>query len=244
MLDAPQHGPRPLPLFLEMLREKTAASADRRAAALAGLRAYQEAPRDRPRALPDAGPAQGRARLRDYGGAGRDVVFVPSLINPPFILDLAPQKSLLRWCSEQGLRPWLLDWGAPGPTDRDEDIDAHIERILVPLIAQFAAPPLLVGYCLGGTMALGAAAIAPVAGVAAIAAPWRFSGFGAGRAAIAFGFALFDLASWLFFVLMLLWGLCSGVKRTTEQTTLRYVRWRKRRRAARERRLALLRPAV
>ena len=185
MLDAPQHGPRPLPLFLEMLREKTAASADRRAAALAGLRAYQEAPRDRPRALPDAGPAQGRARLRDYGGAGRDVVFVPSLINPPFILDLAPQKSLLRWCSEQGLRPWLLDWGAPGPTDRDEDIDAHIERILVPLIAQFAAPPLLVGYCLGGTMALGAAAIAPVAGVAAIAAPWRFSGFGAGRAAIA-----------------------------------------------------------
>jgi len=66
----------------------------------------------------------------------------------------------------------------------------------------------------------------------------------AGRAAIAFGFALFDLASWLFFVLMLLWGLCSGVKRTTEQTTLRYVRWRKRRRAARERRLALLRPAV
>ena len=34
---APQHGPRPLPLFLEMLRSETAASPERRQAALAGL---------------------------------------------------------------------------------------------------------------------------------------------------------------------------------------------------------------
>lgn len=66
----------------------------------------------------------------------------------------------------------------------------------------------------------------------------------AGRAAIAFTFALFDLALWMFAALMVLWGFCSGVKRTTEHATLRYVHWRKRRRAARIRRLALLRPAV
>jgi polyhydroxyalkanoate synthase subunit PhaC len=189
MLDAPQHGPRPLPLFLAMLREQTATSPERRAAALAGLKAYQEAPRDTARRLGPVRFRKGKARLRDYGGAGktggRPVVFIPSLINPPFVLDLAPQNSLLRWCSEQGLHPWLLDWGTPSPADRDLDITGHIERVLLPLIARLDEPPLLVGYCLGGTIALGAATATKVAGVALIAAPWRFAGFGTGRAAMA-----------------------------------------------------------
>lgn len=168
-----------------MLREQTAASPERRAAALAGLKAYQGAPRHRAPQRPATGPRRGRATLRDYGGTGRDVLFVPSLINPPFILDLAPGNSLLRWCREQGLHPWLLDWGGPSPDDRAQDVTAHVEEILLPLIRRFAAPPLLVGYCLGGTMAYAAAAATPVAGVAAIAAPWHFSGFGDARAEIA-----------------------------------------------------------
>ena len=52
----------------------------------------------------------------------------------------------------------------------------------------------------------------------------------AGRAAIALTFALFDLASWLFTALLVLFSFCSAVKSTTERTTLRYVRWRKVRR--------------
>ena len=184
MHDAPQHGPRPLPLFLDMLREETAASPERRAAALAGLKAYQQAPRKGKTRPTPARFRQQRARLRDYGGTGRHVIFVPSLINPPLILDLAPQNSLLRWCSEQGLRPYLLDWGEPSPADRALDVTAHVERILLPLIARFDEPPLLVGYCLGGTLALGAAAAGGVAGVALIAAPWHFAGFGGGREAI------------------------------------------------------------
>lgn len=191
MDDAPQHGPRPLPLFLDMLREETAASSERRAAALAGLNAYQTAERGAIRTLPEARFGAGKACLRDYGGAGRPVVFVPSLINPPFILDLAPQNSLLRWCSEGGLHPWLLDWGQPDPGDRDLDATTHVEQRLVPLIEQLDEPPLLVGYCLGGTLAYAAAAVADVAGVAAIAAPWHFAGFGAARADIA---ALWDAA--------------------------------------------------
>ena len=185
MDDAPQHGPRPLPLFLAMLREETAASPERRDAALAGLKAYQEAPRGTRRRLGPARFRRRQARLRDYGGSGRDVVFVPSLINPPFVLDLAPQNSFLRWCSEQGLHPWLLDWGAPSPADRDLDATGHVERVLLPLLARFDEPPLLVGYCLGGTLALGAAAAGKAAGVAMIAAPWRFAGFGRARADIA-----------------------------------------------------------
>lgn len=177
-----QHGPRPLPLFLAMLRSENAASSERQAAALAGLAAYQDAPRPpRPRPAP-ARFRKGRARLRDYGGDGPPVVVVPSLINPPLILDLAPDNSLMRWLATQGLHAYLLDWGSPTPEERDLDVTGHVEQLLLPLLAKFDRPPLLVGYCLGGTMALAAACAAPVAGVATIAAPWHFSGYDDARA--------------------------------------------------------------
>jgi len=66
----------------------------------------------------------------------------------------------------------------------------------------------------------------------------------AGRAAIAFAFATFNLLWWLFFAVMLLWGFASSVKKTTEHVTWKYVHWRKRRRAERNRRLALQRAGL
>jgi polyhydroxyalkanoate synthase len=168
-------------LFLEMLRFETATSPERRAAALAGLRAYQEAPRGKRRKPAPARFRKGRVRLRDYGAkghGGRPVIFIPSLINPPFILDLMPDASLLRWLAAQGFRPFLLDWCSPAPSERGMDVTDHVEQLLLPLIAKFPEPPVLAGYCLGGTIALAAACAVPVAGLAMIAAPWRFSGFG------------------------------------------------------------------
>jgi hypothetical protein len=52
-----------------------------------------------------------------------------------------------------------------------------------------------------------------------------------GRGAIALTVAAVDLASWLFSALLALFGFCAAVKGATERATLRYVRWRKRRRA-------------
>ena len=178
-----QYGPRPLPLFLDMLRRETAASPQHRAAALAGLRRYQDAPRTRRRASP-ARFRKGAARLRD-GRIGPDgdrppVVLVPSLINPPFVLDLAPGHSLLAHLAQAGFAPWLLDWGQPRARDAGLDLAGHVTQRLLPLIAKLERPPLLVGYCLGGTLALAAAAALPagaVAGVATIAAPWHFAGY-------------------------------------------------------------------
>ena len=178
-LAAPQHGPRPLPLFLEILRSETAASPDRQRAALAGLAAYQAAERAPPPPRPPVVAHAGRVALRDYGGDGVPVLFVPSLINPPFILDIAPDRSLLRWLAAQGHRVLLVDWGAPSPDESARDIAGHVADLLVPLLRTLDAPPLLAGYCLGGTMAAAAAALMPVAGLAMIAAPWRFAGFGA-----------------------------------------------------------------
>jgi polyhydroxyalkanoate synthase len=178
-----QYGPRPLPLFLDMLRRETAASPERATAALAGLRRYQEAPRPARRARP-VRYRRGAARLRD-GARGSDappVVLVPSLINPPWVLDLAPGHSLVAHLAAAGFHPWLLDWGTPRAADAGLDLAGHVTRRLLPLLARLDRAPLLVGYCLGGTLALAAAAALPpgrIAGVATIATPWHFGGYDA-----------------------------------------------------------------
>jgi polyhydroxyalkanoate synthase len=123
----------------------------------------------------------GRARLLDYGpegaGNGPTVVFVPSLINPPRILDLSKENSLLRWLAGQGVRPYLVDWGTPRPDESDLGIAGHVEEVLLPLLDALDAPFHLAGYCLGGTMAAGAAALRNPLSLTMIAAPWRFGGF-------------------------------------------------------------------
>src|SRR5688572_17158772 len=135
-LDAPQQKPRPLPLFLSMLRSETAAEPERLTAALAGLRRYQEAPRaPPPEPMPAIAEAEG-ASLRDYGlakGSGPPILFIPSLINPPSILDL-PGRSLLRWLAGRRHRPVLVDWGWDVERRRALSVAGHVERIVLPLI--------------------------------------------------------------------------------------------------------------
>jgi polyhydroxyalkanoate synthase len=163
-------------LFLELLRSETAANPVRMKRALEGLRRYQEAERPPPpAAMPVVADAHGAA-LRDYGGGGPLVLFVPSLINPPNVLDMG-ERSLLRWLARQGRRVLLLDWGWPGPDRRGMSVAGHVEQILLPLMRGLDEPADLVGYCLGGTMALAAAQHGAARSVAIIAAPWHFSGF-------------------------------------------------------------------
>src|SRR5688572_30671572 len=96
-----QQRPRPLPLFLSMLRSETAAHPERLAKALEGLRAYQQATRHPPPPpMPAVAEARGAA-LRDYGGSGPPLVVIPSLINPPSVLDMPGDRSLLRWLAKQ-----------------------------------------------------------------------------------------------------------------------------------------------
>lgn len=116
----------------------------------------------------------GRAAIRDYGGTGPAVLFVPSLINPPDVLDLDEERSLLRWLARQGVRPLLLDWGSPPEAERDLSMAGHVETMLLPLLERLAEPVTLAGYCLGGTMAVAAAALRPVERLVLIATPWRF----------------------------------------------------------------------
>jgi polyhydroxyalkanoate synthase len=165
-----------LPLFLQLLRAQTAAEPARMRAALAGLRKYQEAERaPPPPPMPALAEARGAA-LRDYGGSGPPVLFVPSLINPPNVLDMG-DRSLLRWLAGRGHRVVLLDWGWPGDDRRSLSVAGHAEEILLPLLVGLGEPADLVGYCLGGTMALAAAKAGVARSVATLAAPWHFDGF-------------------------------------------------------------------
>jgi polyhydroxyalkanoate synthase len=142
--------------------------------ALAGLRAYERAPRrERPTPKPEVARVRGAA-LRHHGGEGPPAVLVPSLINPPRILDLDEEVSLTGAIAKMGRRALLLDWGRA--EDRSElSVAGHIEQLLLPLLRSIGEPPALIGYCLGGTMAIAGANLAAVERVVTLAAPWNFA---------------------------------------------------------------------
>ena len=174
-----KHAPRPLPLFLELVRIVSETEPELAAKALSGLKRYEDAPREAVRPeRPTVAQVRG-ARLRDCGGDGAPVVLVPSLINPPDVLDLDEQVSLAGAIAGMGRRALLIDWG-----DADErselDLGGHVEALLLPLLSEVGEPVALLGYCLGGTMAIAAANLIEVERLATLAAPWRFSAYPAG----------------------------------------------------------------
>jgi polyhydroxyalkanoate synthase subunit PhaC len=169
-----EHAPRPLPLFLQMVREVAAQEPQLARDALKGLTLYAEAPRQVCRAPRPKIARAGAASLRDYGGNGPPVVLVPSLINPPHILDLDEQVSLTAAIAGMGFRALLVDWGAARQRT-DLSVAGHVEQVLVPLLKSIGEPATIVGYCLGGTMALAAANLHRAAAVVTLACPWHFS---------------------------------------------------------------------
>jgi polyhydroxyalkanoate synthase subunit PhaC len=162
-----------------LLRSELAAEPDRLRQALAGLRRYQEAERRYAPAVRATVASAGPATLRDCGGAGPPLVLIPSLINPPHVLDLSPGRSLAGYLAEtSGHRVLLVNWGTPGPDDAALGLAGHVEERLLPLVDALGEPAALIGYCLGGTLALGLAALRAPRALGLIATPWRFDGFG------------------------------------------------------------------
>jgi polyhydroxyalkanoate synthase len=169
-------APRPLPLFLELVRMAAERDPELARSALVGLAAYEQATRPPPNPPRPEVARTGPARLRDHGGAGPAAILVPSLINPPHILDLDAEVSLADAVAGMGRRVLLLDWGeARGRADLS--VSGHVEHLLLPLLREVGEPAALIGYCLGGTMAIAAANLAPVERVVTLAAPWNFAAY-------------------------------------------------------------------
>ena len=165
---------------------------DRAADLLRGVEAYRKHPyrRDLPEVpvvLEDGG-----SRLLDYGardlgddagagaGAGRPILVVPSLVNRFYILDLSKRCSFLRWLAAEGFRPLVIDWGRPGEAERrftlTDYIAGRLERFLDKAVELAGGPLPVIGYCMGGDLALALAARRPkdVSALALLATPWDF----------------------------------------------------------------------
>ena len=149
-------------------------AADR--ALIAGIAAYRAAPYTRQMVDPPCRWEEGETRLLDYGGEGPAVLFVPSLINRAYILDLMEEASMLRWLSAHGVHPYLLDWGWPGEVERTFSLTDYIAGRLERAIASLPGKIVLAGYCMGGLLALAAALRLPekISALALLATPWDF----------------------------------------------------------------------
>ncbi len=123
-----------------------------------------------------------RYRARPAGLAYRTpLVMVPSLINRHYVLDLLPGKSLVEWLVARGHDVLCLDWGTPADEDRYrdfDDVDRAVGRALAVACRLSGRPRAhLLGYCLGGTLAVMHAARSAerVATLTLLAAPVSFA---------------------------------------------------------------------
>jgi polyhydroxyalkanoate synthase len=109
------------------------------------------------------------------------VLLVPSLINRWYVLDLGPQRSLIEWLVAQGHEVFCIDWGTPGAEDRyltwDDIAGRYIGRA-VRIASRYGrtGKAHVLGYCLGGTLAVSYVAAFPeyVQSLLALAAPIDF----------------------------------------------------------------------
>ncbi|MBP3038626.1 alpha/beta fold hydrolase [Bacillaceae bacterium Marseille-Q3522] len=108
--------------------------------------------------------------------------FIYSLINKPYLLDLAPSMSLIKSFTNSGFDVYLLDFGEPGFEDKDTTIDDYILKYIRPgvrraLLHSGAAEITLIGFCLGGTLATIYAAVAkePIKNVILAVTPIDFT---------------------------------------------------------------------
>jgi polyhydroxyalkanoate synthase len=108
------------------------------------------------------------------------ILLVPSMVNRAYILDLVPERSMLRWLGEQGVTPYLLEWGEGVEDDGQQSIDDIVLQRLVPAIEfvaqKHSGKTCVLGYCMGGTLLAGAAQNAAqfISSLIFLAAPWDF----------------------------------------------------------------------
>jgi polyhydroxyalkanoate synthase len=96
------------------------------------------------------------------------LLIVYALVNRPYMLDLEPQRSLIRGLLGAGLDVYLIDWGYPDGADRFTTLTDYIEDQLhecVGAVLRAAGVPALnlLGVCQGGTLSVCYTALHPEA---------------------------------------------------------------------------------
>jgi poly(3-hydroxyalkanoate) synthetase len=143
---------------------------------------YSHAPSTYP-APPETVWQRHAARLYHYPAhrqGGHPLLVIPSLINRYYILDLSEERSLVRHLAAQGHDVYLLDWGTPGAAEQGFGLADYVETIIAPaaeqIIARHGLSPAVIGYCMGGLLAIMLAHGRPelCRAMALLATPWHF----------------------------------------------------------------------
>lgn len=121
-------------------------------------------------------------RLRDYGehDAAQSLLIVAAPIKRPYIWDLAPSTSAIRFILGQGLHVYLLEWLPASQTTGINGLKEYTEAIseCVAKISnrRSGIKPFLMGHSLGGTLAaiFSASASATIHGLVLLGAPLCF----------------------------------------------------------------------
>lgn len=115
--------------------------------------------------------------------SGLPVLLVPPLGAQAKSMDLRRGCSLAEHLVAQGRPTYLVDYGAMTYADRDLGLEHFINDVLPPAIRAVSddadgQPVNLIGWCMGGLLAIGATAVypeLPVNTVAMVASPFDFS---------------------------------------------------------------------
>ena len=59
----------------------------------------------------------------------RPLLIAPPQINKFYVFDLAPEKSIVRYCLEGGLQTFAISWKNPTPAERSFGIDTYVEAL-------------------------------------------------------------------------------------------------------------------
>ncbi len=106
-------------------------------------------------------------QLIQYDPATPDVdaeplLYVPPLVNRFYMIDLQPKSSLVKWLVDQGKTVFVVSWVNPTEAHRDKSLDDYVLAGVVEAIGvvreRSGAAPDLFAFCLGGTLAVIAAA--------------------------------------------------------------------------------------
>jgi polyhydroxyalkanoate synthase len=153
---------------------------------LQGIAKYQNAPRQQSLTAAPCLLQIGGTKLLDYGvfcdtPHPQPLLVIPSLVNRANILDLSEKRSFLRYLAAQGFRPLLIDWGDLQPAEQAFTLTDYIAQRLEPFLQHAVAftqsPVPVLGYCMGGLLALAAAQRNPfsISKLVLLATPWDFT---------------------------------------------------------------------
>ena len=124
-----------------------------------------------------------RWRLRRYSGEDTQpsLLIVAAPIKQPYIWDLLPGVSVVRYCRSCGFRVYLLEWTPHSRDNRNAGLAEYAGQSIGEAVATIACAaggvqPFIMGHSLGGTLAAIFAALAPdsIRGLVLLGAPLCF----------------------------------------------------------------------